>query len=162
MNIRLKSILISLLCLLLLAFCGCDADTNSIDEGTSSSSVDNLDDNSALNDVQSKSSSSSDDDEYSYSVKHYCEAEGCYKEGTNEYIGLYGTTEYYCDKHYQEIMDTLSDMEKDVGNGSYSKHTCEVCDKEGTYSIIGFSGEKEYYCSEHYYEMKDLLDSLYE
>ena len=91
-------------------------------------------------------------------ITRYCEADGCYREGTKSYDGITGQTEYYCYTHYNEIIDILSSMEEDVGGGAYSKHTCEECSREGTYSIIGFSGSTEYYCSKHYNEMKEMLE----
>ena len=36
---------------------------------------------------------------------HQCEAPGCSREGSNSIIGLFGTTEYYCDEHYAEMKD---------------------------------------------------------
>ena len=94
------------------------------------------------------------------STTKYCEASGCVKSGTKKYSGISGKTEYYCNEHYNEIMNMMGKMESDVAKSSYSKNTCEVCSKEGTYSIKGISGQREYYCSKHYYEMKDLLESL--
>lgn len=93
-------------------------------------------------------------------VTHYCDADGCLREGTKSYSGISGETEWYCQKHYDEMMDIIGMMEKDVGTGTASKHTCEVCSKEGTHSIIGISGETEYYCTEHYNEMSEILDML--
>lgn len=97
----------------------------------------------------------------SKSISNYCDATGCLKEGTKSYCGITGQTEYYCYTHYNEMMGMLGDMEDDVADSAYSKHTCEECSREGTYSITGLSGLTEYYCSIHYYELKDLLDSLY-
>lgn len=71
-----------------------------------------------------------------------------------------GEIEDYCYTHYQEIIDVMSMMESDVGNSSYSKHTCEECNKEGTNSIIGISGKTEYYCSTHYSELMEFLEML--
>ncbi len=93
-------------------------------------------------------------------IEHYCDAEGCTKEGKNEYIGFSGQKEYYCDAHLKEINDFYAKMEEDVGKGPYSKHKCEMCDKEGTYSIIGISGEIEYYCTEHYNDLVEMLKSF--
>ena len=45
---------------------------------------------------------------------HSCEADGCKNEGTNSIIGASGSTEWYCNKHYQEMMDILDMMEEDV------------------------------------------------
>lgn len=88
----------------------------------------------------------------------YCEVSGCTSEGINSYIGLSSATEYYCDKHYKEIINMMSAMEEDVGKSSYSKHTCEECSREGTNSIIGISGQKEYYCSTHYKELQEFME----
>lgn len=96
------------------------------------------------------------------SVDHYCEADGCLKEGIKTIIGFNGTTEYYCSSHYQEIQDILNMMEEDVGSGAYSKHQCEECSKEGTHEIIGFSGITEYYCTEHYNKIVETINMMTE
>lgn len=93
-------------------------------------------------------------------IMHYCDADGCMREGIKSYSGISGETEWYCQEHYDEIMDIIGMMEEDVGTGTASKHTCEVCSKEGTHSIIGISGETEYYCTEHYNEMSEILNML--
>lgn len=96
------------------------------------------------------------------SYEHVCDADGCNKEGVKQYLGLSGQYEYYCDTHYNEMMNIISSMENDVGKGSASKHLCEVdeCNKEGTYSIQGLSGKMEYYCTEHYNEMNEMLENM--
>lgn len=94
------------------------------------------------------------------SIEHYCEADGCYKEGTKAITGFSGKAEYYCPSHYQEIQDIISMMEEDVGSGTYSKHQCEECSKEGTRELIGFSGRTEYYCTEHYNEIVEIINML--
>ena len=68
--------------------------------------------------------------------------------------------EYYCYTHYNEIINIIGGMEEDVGNGSYSKHTCEECNREGIHKYNSFTGETEYYCSKHYEELKELLNSF--
>ena len=93
------------------------------------------------------------------SIEHYCDATGCYKEGTKKYSGL-GGIEYYCTTHYDEIMSIIGKMESDVGKGSASKHTCEVCSKEGTKSMKGISGATEYYCTQHYNDIMDMLGKM--
>ena len=45
---------------------------------------------------------------------HSCEADGCNNEGTNSIIGFSGNTEWYCNEHYQQMMDILDMMEEDV------------------------------------------------
>lgn len=71
-----------------------------------------------------------------------------------------GELEYYCDTHYQEILDIIDMMESDVGSSNQSKHTCEECSKEGTHVYESFTGQTEYYCTEHYEELMDMLESL--
>ena len=71
-----------------------------------------------------------------------------------------GKTEYYCNAHYQEILDILDMMESDVGNSSQGKHTCEECSKEGTHLYESFTGQTEYYCTEHYNDLIDMLAAL--
>lgn len=129
-----------------------DRDLNSNDSSSSSSSSYNSD---------SVDSSSSYSGSSSKSIEHYCEADGCYKEGTKALTGLSGEAEYYCYDHYQEIQDIISMMEKDVGSGTASKHQCEECSKEGTRELVGFSGETEYYCTEHYNEIIEIINKLY-
>ncbi|WP_373215886.1 peptidoglycan-binding protein [Ruminococcus sp. 5_1_39BFAA] len=92
---------------------------------------------------------------------HICEADDCKEEGIRLVTGISGLPEYYCETHYQEIQKIIDKMEKDVGNGSYSKHTCivEGCSKEGTREFDGFSGT-EYYCTEHYNDLLSMFSEL--
>ena len=98
------------------------------------------------------------------SYEHYCEATGCYNEGIKAITGIAGNTEWYCQKHYDEIENMMGQMEQDVGNGAYSKHQCEAsgCTKEGTRELTGFSGATEYYCTEHYNQIVEILNQMYE
>lgn len=85
----------------------------------------------------------------------------CGKNASRSYANPFsGKTEYYCETHYQEILDIMGEMEEDVGNSNQSKHTCEECSREGTHRYESFTGQIEYYCTEHYEELMDLLDSL--
>lgn len=68
--------------------------------------------------------------------------------------------EYYCYTHYNEIINMISEMEEDVGKGSYSKHICEQCSKEGTHTYYSFTGQTEYYCTQHYEELQSMLNSF--
>lgn len=122
-------------------------------EDTSTSNEDALSDNYSTSSSTHTSSSS---------TTHYCEASGCTRIGTKTVAGLSGATEYYCNIHYKEIMDTIDDMEEDVGTGTASKHTCTVngCSREGTRSIIGLSGATEWYCTTHYNEMCEIINSM--
>lgn len=104
------------------------------------------------------SSSSSSSSSSTKSVEHYCEADGCYKEGTHKEMGLNGYYEYYCDGHWQEIQDIINMMEEDVGS-DYG-HTCEECSKAGTNELVGLSGATEYYCTEHYNEIIEILAEM--
>lgn len=45
---------------------------------------------------------------------HGCEVDGCKKEGSHSLTGFSGSVEWYCDEHYQEMMDILDMMEQDV------------------------------------------------
>lgn len=95
----------------------------------------------------------------SNSAGRYCEE--CYKIALHTYTNpVSGGKEYYCEEHYQEIMDILDMMESDVGESSVSSHQCEECSKEGTHSITGISGLREYYCTEHYNELRELMELL--
>jgi hypothetical protein len=94
------------------------------------------------------------------SITHYCQASGCYKEGTKTVTGISGSTEYYCQEHYNEMQNTINSMEQDVGNGTASRHTCEECSREGTHTLNGISGRTEYYCTEHYNQIMDMLEEM--
>lgn len=121
--------------------------------GNISTMISNIPESDSLSSSSSSTSSRS-------TTTHYCDADGCMREGIKSYPGISGETEWYCQEHYDEIMDIIGMMEKDVGTGTASKHTCEVCSKEGTHSMVGFSGETEYYCTEHYNEMNEMLNTL--
>ena len=85
----------------------------------------------------------------------------CGKKAPRSYTNPFsGQKEYYCEAHYQEIIDIMGEMEDDVGSSNQSKHTCEECSREGTHKYESFTGQTEYYCTEHYEELMDLLDSL--
>lgn len=94
------------------------------------------------------------------SITHYCQASGCYKEGTKTVTGISGSTEYYCQEHYNEMQNTINSIEQDVGNGTASRHTCEECSREGTHTLNGISGRTEYYCTEHYNQIMDMLEEM--
>ena len=94
------------------------------------------------------------------SITHYWQARGCYKEGTKTVTGISGSTEYYCQEHYNEMQNTINSMEQDVGNGTASRHTCEECSREGTHTLNGISGRTEYYCTEHYNQIMDMLEEM--
>ena len=106
--------------------------------------------------TQKKEKSGEKTGSQSSNTKHECDAPGCNKTATHTITGISGKNEYYCDQHYKEMQDTLTDMAESV------KHTCEApgCSKEGTYSITGISGRTEYYCSNHYQEMRDMIDDM--
>lgn len=176
-----RKLCIALMALALISVSGCGEDKNSSTKvetdynsvetessDTSYSDDDFLTDDSGVQDnnstTQNSSSRTQQSNTSSKTIEHYCDADGCYKEGTKSLVGFSGELEYYCSTHYQEIQDIISMMEEDVGNGTASKHTCEVsgCSKEGTNEITGFSGASEYYCTEHYNEMMEMLGSMLE
>ena len=128
-----------------------DSDSSSVSSSSISSSYDDSD-----NDYSSSYSSGS-----SSSIKHYCDASGCIKEGTKVVTGLSGDLEYYCKEHYDEMQNIIDDMEEDVGSGSYSTHKCEECSKEGTHELTGLDGDPEYYCTEHYNQLVNMVNDLY-
>lgn len=85
----------------------------------------------------------------------------CGKNAPRSYTNPFsGEKEYYCETHYQEIIDLMGEMEADVGNSNQSKHTCEECSREGTHKYDSFTGQTEYYCTEHYEELMDMLDAF--
>lgn len=94
-----------------------------------------------------------------YSNSYSCTECGNYATKTykNPFSGI---TEYYCNTHYQEILDIIGMMESNVGNSNQSKHTCEQCSKEGTHVYKSFTGQTEYYCTKHYNELMDMLDAF--
>lgn len=139
---------------------GCNTDSSSqqttettVIEETKEDTVKESSSSTSNSSYSSSSSSSS-----TKSVEHYCEADGCYKEGTHKEMGLNGYYEYYCDGHWQEVQDIINMMEEDVGS-DYG-HTCEECSKAGTNELIGLSGATEYYCTEHYNEIIEILSEM--
>ena len=85
----------------------------------------------------------------------------CGKSANRTYKNPFsGSTEYYCESHYQEIIAIMEMMESDVGNSKQSKHTCEQCSKEGTHKYNSFTGQTEYYCTKHYEELMDMLEAF--
>ena len=46
----------------------------------------------------------------SKSSVHTCQAPGCNKEGSRQITGVYGTTEYYCSEHYQQMLEIMESM----------------------------------------------------
>lgn len=145
---------------------GCDVSDNSDITITENSLYESSGyDNDDLITDNSSSNSLSYSDSYNGSsyktIEHYCEADGCYKEGIKTLIGFSGKTEYYCQSHYDHIQDIIANMEEDVGNSFASKHQCQECFKEGTRELVGFSGNTEYYCTEHYNEIVEAINKLY-
>lgn len=85
----------------------------------------------------------------------------CGREATDTYTNPFSNeVEYYCYSHYKEIIKTMGDMEQDVGESDYSKHTCMECSREGTHRYESFTGQTEYYCTIHYEELMDMLNEL--
>lgn len=132
-----------------------NADKERIDKIKKEQDIDNIDygDNTSTTMNNSNKSNSS-----SYKSKRQCDADGCTKSGINECY-IFGECEYYCNEHYQEVMDTVNMMEEDVGNGTASKHHCEACNKEGTHEVSGLGGT-EYYCTEHYNELMGYIEKI--
>lgn len=92
---------------------------------------------------------------------HFCEE--CGRVASHSMTGVAsGKLEWYCDEHWNEIQGIIGNMEKDVGEGSASKHQCQAsgCSKEGTHQIVGISGEYEYYCTEHYQAIVDMYNKM--
>ena len=156
-----KIFVLGLVCVSVMTFfvaCGNNSSNPQDNEMVSSEKTSSISDDSSSS--VSSSSSSSYSSSTRNSFEHYCDASGCTKEGTHKEVGLGGNYEYYCDEHYQEIQDIISEMEQDVGSGSASMHTCEECSKEGTHELEGFSGQTEYYCTEHYNEIMNMLSEM--
>lgn len=146
MKRKILILLTGLLASISLVGCGGNSDVNVISTPTNSTS--------------SSSGYSSHSSSVSKTTNHYCQSDGCTKEGIKTIVGISGATEYYCQSHYDEIQSIIGDMEKDVGRGSASKHQCEDCSKEGTHELVGFSGATEYYCTEHYNEIIEILGEM--
>ena len=161
-----KLYVFAVLLLMALYFVGCAGNDNSYDVNDKDNNLISDNSSSKLSGDYDVGYSPSESSSYSGSsyktIEHYCDADACYKEGTKTITGISGATEYYCQEHYDEIQGIISDMEKDVGNGTASKHQCEACSKEGTHELIGFSGATEYYCTEHYNEIIEILNKMYE
>lgn len=85
----------------------------------------------------------------------------CGKVATDVYINPFSNEEeHYCYLHYKEIVDLIGDMEEDVGDSNYSKHTCVECTRVGTHRYDSFTGQTEYYCTIHYEELMDMLEEI--
>lgn len=103
-------------------------------------------------------------------VRHNCEVDGCYKSGTYSFEGISGLTEYYCEEHYNELIDMIESMQNSddySNNDSYpnestDNHKCSVdgCDKTGTYPFAVSNDKTKYYCKEHYFGLLDFADAI--
>ena len=83
--------------------------------------------------------------------KHACELDACNNEGTNSIKGISGYTEYYCDKHYNEMLGNIETI--------FSSYCgAEGCNNRGTKKWVNFSGIPEYYCETHYAELMEALE----
>ena len=93
-----KQLMIVGICLaLLILITACNSSDNSSSSSYSSSS--------------SRSGSSAYSGSSSYSgTRHICEVDDCYRTGTYSITGFSGKTEYYCSKHYNEIVDIWNMM----------------------------------------------------
>lgn len=71
--------------------------------------------------------------------------------------------EYYCENHYQEIVDMMDEMERDVESSSQGQNYCEAseCYSKAEYAVEGFSGV-EHYCKKHYDEMMEVISTMEE
>ena len=172
-----KRLMLLISCLMVgsFIFCGCSSDnkTSVEKEENVEESVEDADDYDEDYDYDYDEDEYDDSSSYSNNsgnssgtggsaITHYCQASGCYKEGTKTVTGISGATEYYCQDHYNEMQNIINDMEQDVENGTASRHTCEECSREGTHTLTGVSGRTEYYCTEHYNQIMDILDELYD
>lgn len=164
-----KKIVVIMFTVAALSLVGCSSNGDSASNSSYDNSYTTNDDSDSDSSYSSSSSSSSSSyssdssssSSSSSSVEHYCDAGGCTKEGTKVVTGLSGDPEYYCQEHYDEMQSIISDMEEDVGSGSYSTHKCEECSKEGTHELTGLDGSPEYYCTEHYNQLVDIVNELY-
>lgn len=153
----------AVLSLAVISLVGCSEDDDAyspVDSSYESSSYE--DDDLGLNDSSSSSSSNnnsdSSDSSSSYSdsssktIEHYCEVDGCYKEGTESIVGLNNTVEYYCYTHYKEIEDMINDMVEDTySSSSFTNKTgtsTTKCAHPGCSNYIASSGDT-YYCTTH-------------
>ena len=60
------------------------------------------------------------------SANHTCIVDGCSKEGSIKYDGLSGSTEYYCNTHYDELLETMKEiMGEDSQLYKYSEYIKE-------------------------------------
>lgn len=141
-------LLLIFLSAIILAGCGEDGDLDNREESYS-------DYESTSNDsTYSKdySSDSSYDNSVSKSIEHYCEADGCYKEGTMPLEGFSGEIEYYCYTHYKELEDMVNDMIDDTySSSSFTNKTgtsTTKCMHSGCDNYIAPSGDT-YFCITH-------------
>ena len=159
-----KLYVFAVLSLTVISFVGCSGDDDSYSTTDSSYESSNYeDDNSDSDDSGSSSSSSHNSDSSnsssSYSgsssktIEHYCEADGCYKEGTESIVGLNNTLEYYCYTHYKEMEDMVNDMVEGTysSSSSFTNKTgtsTTKCAHSGCNNYIASSGDT-YYCTTH-------------
>ena len=94
-------------------------DISDIPEETNSESQ--TEDNSFVSStVGNTASSETNSSQTETSNYHTCEVDDCDREGTHVIEGLSGYSEWYCDDHYQEMVDILTMMEADVANSDAS------------------------------------------
>lgn len=144
------------LCLIMIALsvvtlAGCGEENDSDNAEAADSNYESTDNDSSYSD--SLSSNNSDTDTMSKTIQHYCEADGCYKEGTEAIEGFSGELEYYCYSHYKELGDIVNDMIEDTysSTASFTNKTgtsTTKCAHSGCDNYIASSGDT-YYCTTH-------------
>ena len=79
----------------------------------------------------------------------YCLANGCTQKGTHSITGISGETEWYCDKHYQEMLDIIKIMEDDVAASAYSSSGKTTTDSSvASYdATLDYGGDSVLVCS---------------
>ena len=76
---------------------------------------------------------------------HKCEVDGCQNDGRHSMIGFSGTTEWYCDEHYQEMEDILDMMIDDVYSGNQGAGSSEDSLSGGvSASIVSYDATLRY------------------
>lgn len=116
-----RLLIFTVLALTVISLVGCGGDDDLYSTTDSSYKSSNYEDKDLKSDDSSSSSSSSYNSDFfdssssysgssSKSIQHYCEADGCYKEGTKAVTGFSGETEYYCTEHYNEIIEIINKL----------------------------------------------------
>lgn len=107
-----------------LSGCGSDATQETESESIKTTELITEAQTEVAKSTEKKSSTAYQTKKSTSKIEHYCEVSGCGKEGTKKITGISGRTEYYCQKHYNEMENMLDEMENSSSNSSsYSNNS---------------------------------------